>query len=232
MATKKPAQAVATAAVPAAINLVLLQAIATASAGTPGYMQAPIADLQPLKDAGYVDINPDPQFALNGDVNVPGVRISAAGTEYLAKSAAPAAPVAGAWAPAAAAAAPAAAPAAVAEPKREFAIVAFTLPEAKRVGGVGGARPETFPFSKLEPGQAFFIGATDKVPNPVKKYASTVASATARYATEDATKMVANRKGRMVAEKTIVRQFAIRNVDDGAAFGFPGVKGAAIGRVK
>jgi hypothetical protein len=48
----------------------------------------------------------------------------------------------------------------------------------RRVGG------EKYPFDALQPGQSFFVPATDDNPNPAKSLASTVSSATARYAVE------------------------------------------------
>lgn len=200
------------------INVELLKAVAAATAVAPGYINAPKAEAEKLGE--LVQINPDLNFASPvGNADMPAVRVSALGTEYLAK--------AGGSAPAAAS--PAAAPAA---PKQSFNVIAFELPPAKRVGG-GGARPEVYPFSSLEVGKAFFVKATADKPEPWKTFASTVASATNRYKTDDTTKpQRQNRKGRMVYEQITNRQFAIRGPMDGAPFGFPGVQGAAVGRLK
>jgi len=48
----------------------------------------------------------------------------------------------------------------------------------RRVGG------EKYPFDALQPGQSFFVPATEENPNPAKSLASTVSSATARYAVQ------------------------------------------------
>lgn len=200
------------------VNMVLLKAIGDATAVAPGYMNVPATEAAPLNAAGLVQINPDLAFAYPpGNADMPAVRVSPAGTEMLAKAGGPAA-------------APAPAPAAPA--KQTFNVIDFALPEAKRAGG-GGARPEVYPFSTLEPGKAFFVPATKDKPEPWKTFASTVASATNRYKTDDLTKPERkNRKGRMVKEQTVTRQFAIRGPLDGTPFGFPGVQGAAVGRVK
>lgn len=229
---KKPAQTAAVVA--AAINLALLSAIATATTVEPYFMQAPVAELKPLQDAGLIDVNPDAQFAKDGDLNFPAARVNETGLKYLAENqpaAAPAPVAQAAWTAPAAPAVAAPAPVAAA-PAASFEIFKFALPAPKRVGGSGGARPEKFPFSKMEVGDAIFVEATAAVPNPFKKYASTVNSATQRYATEDTTKpQAANRKGRMVHPKIIHRKFAIRLIEDGATIGKPGKTGAVIGRV-
>lgn len=198
----------------APLDMALLASISAATQVAPFYMNAPISALEPLRVAGLVEVNPDTSLFVDGN---PAARISPAGTEKLA----------------AAGSAPAAAPAAAPVAKTNFAVVkGFTMPEAKRVGGTGGARPEVYPFSSLEIGDAFFIPATAEKPNPEKTFASTVASATQRYAVADTTKpMKANRKGNMAHPKNLTRKFAIRRVEDGAQFGFPGVAGAAVGRL-
>lgn len=45
----------------------------------------------------------------------------------------------------------------------------------------GGARTSTYPFDSLEVGQSFFIGASEKHPEPEKSLASTISGATKRY---------------------------------------------------
>lgn len=54
------------------------------------------------------------------------------------------------------------------------------LPTIKR-GGIGGT---TYPFDALNVGQSFHVAASEDKPNPAKSLASTVSSATARYAVE------------------------------------------------
>ena len=48
--------------------------------------------------------------------------------------------------------------------------------------GRGGRKGDTYPFDKMAVNQSFFIAATAEKPNPAKAMASTVSSATARYA--------------------------------------------------
>jgi hypothetical protein len=72
--------------------------------------------------------------------------------------------------------------AAKAEPMN-FEIVTLTeLPPILR----GGVKSDSYPFDKLnafpEPGNSFFVPVTAARPNPAKTLASTVASATKRYA--------------------------------------------------
>lgn len=198
------------------VNTALLAAIGAASAAAPGYMNVPQTDAASL--GNLVEVNPDPQFA-NAEGH-PAVRISALGTSYLAQNAAPVAK---------ATAAPVAA--------QTFKVLQFALPEAKRVGGSGGARPEVYPFSKLEVGDSFFVPATAEKPNPAKSFGSTVASATNRYAEDDTSQPKrANRKGRMVYPQKFNRKFAIRplTAEQAVAAGFieaPGVAGAVVGRI-
>ena len=75
-------------------------------------------------------------------------------------------------------------PAAESKPEpMNYEIVTLTeLPPILR----GGHKADSYPFDKLnaypEPGHAFFVPATEARPNPAKTLASTVASATKRYA--------------------------------------------------
>lgn len=55
----------------------------------------------------------------------------------------------------------------------------IAMPE-RRAGGIRASR---YPFDALQPGQSFHIPATDKVPNPAKKYSSIASSANRRYGT-------------------------------------------------
>lgn len=52
------------------------------------------------------------------------------------------------------------------------------IPKSQR----GGRRGEIYPFDKMAVGQSFFVAATAEKPEPAKSLASTVTSATARYA--------------------------------------------------
>lgn len=111
--------------------------------------------------------------------------------------------------------------------KTGFTIASVALPAAKR----GGRQGETYPFDQLEIGQSFFVPATADRDNPAKSLASTVTSANERYSEVVAGEFRVNRKGREVPVTKQLRTFSIRSVEDGAPWGHPGVKGAAIGRV-
>lgn len=102
------------------------------------------------------------------------------------------------------------------------------------VGRRGGTRTESYPFSQLEVGQGFFIPATEEVPKPATAYASTVNSATTRYAKEIPGKTRVNRKGVEVPELEYTRIFKIVSMADGAPFGpeFAGKPGAGVQRVQ
>lgn len=119
----------------------------------------------------------------------------------------------------------AAAPAA----RTKFTIASVALPAAKRGGGRTGS---TYPFAELEIGQSFFVPATEAKPDPAKSLASTVTSANERYSEVIPGEFRQNRKGNTVPKTKQLRLFAIRAVEDGAAWGFAGVKGAAVGRIE
>ena len=88
--------------------------------------------------------------------------------------------------------------------------------------GRGG---NVYPFDQLEFGQSFFVANSEDKPNAAKSLASTVSSATARYAvaSEDgATKT--NKKGEVVPVMVETRKFIVRSVEEN------GVKGARVWR--
>ena len=88
--------------------------------------------------------------------------------------------------------------------------------------GRGG---NVYPFDQLEVGQSFFVANSEDKPNAAKSLASTVSSATARYAvaSEDgATKT--NKKGETVPVMVETRKFVVRSVEE------DGVKGARVWR--
>lgn len=105
---------------------------------------------------------------------------------------------------------------------------AVPMPEAKRGPSAGNSK---YPFDTMEVNDSFFIPATEETPEPAKKRASTVTSANARYARpcpEGRTKT--NRAGDEVPVLVYDRKFAIRPVEDGAPWGFPGIAGAGVWR--
>lgn len=81
-------------------------------------------------------------------------------------------------------------------------------------GGKGGS---VYPFDALAVNQSFFVPATTDRPNPAKSLASTVSSASARYATETGKKTI-TRKGKSIEVAVLAydRQFTVRSVEGGA----------------
>lgn len=233
-----------------AVNMATLAIVAAATASA-GFTYMNEADLKSMEAAGYVEVNRE---AAGPDANgQPGVavRISQAGTAALeAGAGTAAAPVAAS--PFTAAGGVAAAPHAPNEavaplvntdaipPEGTVATFApVNSPAPAAPGAVGGfkivanvpipaarrfGKSSTYPFDGLQVGQAFFVAATTERPNPSKSMASTVNSATARYAVEDGT----NPDGSVKFKNT--RKFVLRRVTDGKDFGFPGVEGAGVWR--
>ncbi len=79
--------------------------------------------------------------------------------------------------------------------------------------GRGG---ETYPFDQLNVGQSFFVPNTAEKPNVAKSLASTVSSATRRYAEEIPGQTRVDRKGNTVPAIKETRKFVVRAVDGGA----------------
>lgn len=160
-------------------------------------------------------------------------------------------------------------PAKLAEKPKFNIVIVADVPTVKRGGGNVGT--STYPFDDLPTpvaGQgcpSFFVTATADRPDPAKKLASTVSSATRRYSVLNtaqpektvkqkrivkdaagndltdadgdfvyATDAAGNfiRDNVTVPNMTVVRKFVIRAVKDGAAWGHPGVSGAAIYRTQ
>lgn len=92
-------------------------------------------------------------------------------------------------------------------------------------GSGRGRGGNVYPFDALEVGQSFFVPNSEEKPNAAKSLASTVSSATARYAvaSEDgATKT--NKKGKVVPVMVETRKFVVRSVEEN------GVNGARVWR--
>ena len=88
--------------------------------------------------------------------------------------------------------------------------------------GRGG---NVYPFGQLAVGQSFFVPNSESKPNAAKSLASTVSSATARYAVpaeDGGTKT--NKKGEVVPVLVETRKFVVRSVEE------DGVKGARVWR--
>ena len=88
--------------------------------------------------------------------------------------------------------------------------------------GRGG---NVYPFNQLAVGQSFFVPNSESKPNAAKSLASTVSSATARYAVpaEDGLSKT-NKKGEVVPVMVETRKFVVRSVEEN------GVKGARVWR--
>lgn len=102
--------------------------------------------------------------------------------------------------------------------KIEDAIPVPTISGRGRGGNV-------YPFDQLEVGQSFFVANDESKPNAAKSLASTVSSATARYAVpsaDGATKT--NKAGENVPVMVETRKFVVRSVEEND------VKGARVWR--
>lgn len=233
----------------AGINLQHLTHIVTATTGPAGFCFTPAEVNGPLVAAGLVDIKADVVDA-NGHI---ATKANAAGIEYVAKAAGPfggvaAAAVSGAWTPEVQQAAPAA-PAATQHNTAMAVPATRTMtkpPEGgfKVVVGIAppplvrefGTRQSVYPFDSMVVGGSFFVAATEQRPKPAKSLASTVNSATARFAVEDGVDGDGNPK----FKKT--RKFSLRAVaadttwpdgsTGGAPWGFPGQAGAMVSRIE
>lgn len=97
------------------------------------------------------------------------------------------------------------------------------VPEIKRGGGT---KADVYPFDKMDIGDSFFIAPSEDRPNPSKSLASTVSSATKRYAEKTGEKETVTIRGKVVTRDKMKfnRQFTVRAVEQN------GVKGARIWR--
>lgn len=221
MAKAKPKTPAAASA--GAIDFAVLASIVAATqAGIEGFVFTSDAERAPLTAAGYIVTN---ATLVEPGTNKLATRATAEGIAALqAHQAAQGGAAAGFGAPAAATAA------APAGDKPSFALVSgIAIPERKR--GTIGPRGETYPFGTMEVGQAFFIAATAEKPNPERSFASSVASATQRYAVPKVpAETRVTRSGNAVPVTVPGRVFRIARVEDGAAFGQAGVPGAGVWR--
>lgn len=88
-----------------------------------------------------------------------------------------------------------------------------------------GSGGNVYPFEVMAVGQSFFVPNSESKPNAAKSLASTVSSATARYAVpaEDGSTKT-NKKGEVVPVMVETRKFVVRSVEE------DGVKGARVWR--
>lgn len=122
------------------------------------------------------------------------------------------------------------------------AIVNTPIPRPAKSKRGGHIKP-IYPFDALEVNGSFFVPANAEMPNPAKSLASSVSSATRRYAVEDLDTN-AQKQYEVVQEKqedgTVkavnrvkmkkTRQFEVFPMEDGAPWGFTGQAGAGIWR--
>lgn len=113
-----------------------------------------------------------------------------------------------------------AAPAPVAVAKPAFTIDSGIAPPPSVRGG--GIKEEVYPFSKLEVGQSFVVpvagSKSTTVEQLAEKFASTVSSATRRFAQKSATETKKNRKGVDVPVLVATRKFTLRPVKSGQTY--------------
>lgn len=184
---------------PAKVAVITLAMIV--AAGADGLF-TPASIHAPLVEAGMVEINP----AVTNPAGEIATRATQAGIDAVAAAAAekPAAPAA----------------------KYAFAVEAdVPMPS----GASRGRTANTYPFETMEVGHSFFVPNTDEKPNAAKSLASTVSSATARYAVEQKDEagnvvMKTNRKGESVPAMTETRKFVVRAVDETAKGRGPGAR--------
>ena len=210
MATKKSASKKTAATAVAVIGLAEIVA-----AGANG-MFVPESVYAPLVEAGLVEINPS-MTDDNGNV---ATRATQAGIESLGNGVT--------IGNNATSEATSEATSATAETgKTEKVKTMFKIEDSIPVPTISGRGRggNVYPFDELAVGQSFFVPNSEDKPNAAKSLASTVSSATARYAvaSEDgATKT--NKKGEVVPVMVETRKFVVRSVEEN------GVKGARVWR--
>lgn len=159
------------------------------AAGANGLYTSPTVH-GPLVEAGMVEINP----AMTNEAGEIATRATQKGIEEMNRNhetgtAAASAPVA----------------------------TSFVIEDNIPVPTSRGRGVNIYPFDALEVGQSFFVPNSEAKPNAAKSLASTVSSATARFAvpSEDgATKT--NKKGKIVPVMVKTRKFVVNSVEGGA----------------
>ena len=200
-ASRKTAPAVAVAQ---AGEATLEQVVEATQAGSFVYTSASVH--VPLIEAGLAEINP----AISNDAGELATRATQKGIETVTSTT-----TQETAAVETAAAAPITA-------SSGFAIEAgVPMPSISGRGRTG----TTYPFDKMEAGHSFFVPNSEGKPNAAKSLASTVSSATARYAVpaaDGSTK--ANKAGEQVPVMVETRKFVVRSVTEN------GVAGARVWR--
>jgi hypothetical protein len=198
------------------MNLTLLAAIAAATqAGSFVYVLP--ADAKAFLDNKPQLVEQNPGMTDPANPAALATRATADGLTYSASNPAPQSGTS----------APAGQPASTVSKPTFNLVSGVPLPEIKRSGGVGTS---TYPFDSMEVGISFFVPASDDKPEPAKSLASTVSSATRRYAVQEGFKADPKDPSKQVPNMVQKRKFVIREIADGAQWGHPGVAGAAIFR--
>ena len=194
---------------PTAVAVIGLAEIVAAGANG---MFVPESVYAPLVEAGLVEINP----AMTDDNGYVATRATQAGIESLDSGATVGSN------------ATSEATSATAETgKTEKVKSMFKIEDSIPVPTISGRGRgvKVYPFDQLEAGQSFFVANSESKPNAAKSLASTVCSATARYAVpaEDGSTKT-NKKGEVVPVMVETRKFVVRSVEE------DGVKGARVWR--
>jgi len=186
-----------------------LSTIVKATHGNPPYAFFTQKNVKVLLDAGYVECNTD-----ISDGDRVAVRATKTGEEALQRANNP----------------PNESESTMSTETPQFAIDNdVSIPAVTR----RGATASPYPFDEMELGQSFFVPATEAMANPGKSLASTVSSASKRYATENGTRLI-NRRNKETNEMGQVevpkyhyeRKFMVRTVEEN------GVKGARVWRIE
>ena len=209
------------------MNIEKLKEIAAATASN-GHGYANAEDGQPLREAGYIEVNTNiPNPTNTGEV---AAKITEAGLKYLAG-------LGGAGtAPQASGAIAGAAPSGA----KGVLVSNFVAPAAKRRGNAAGAgAPSKYPFDKLEVNGSFFVGNSEVEKGDAFKTMSATVSSTNRRNSEetgetvqvtrakrgDDKKPVLNADGSKVMEtltqkkRKALKHYKIVAVEGGVAYG-------------
>lgn len=202
-ASRKTSSAVAVAQV----GEVTLENIVSATLdATKGFLYTSAAVHTPLAEAGLVEVNP----AMANDAGELATRATQKGIDSVSKNDENATSETQGK------------PAKTEKVKTMFQLEDnVALPSISGRGRTGTA----YPFEAMAVGQSFFVANSEDKPNAAKSLASTVSSATARYAVpsaDGATKT--NKKGETVPVMVETRKFVVRSVEEN------GVKGARVWR--
>jgi hypothetical protein len=81
----------------------------------------------------------------------------------------------------------------------------------------GGSKKEEYPFSLMQIGDSFLVPVSDEFPEPWKSFASTVSSATRRFATKSG-EMRKTKEGKDVPKLIPTRKFTMRRVRKNDAY--------------